>query len=229
MSDMVRNGVLVMVLAGAAGGPWIADQVSSSTASPDATATTDTAIVEQIEQTLQQANEPVVVYGDARIPDRIEGPPVADFSELFRFDVTVGWIHNRWGRVSHAPRKNAWQGYRVAAVSGTALDDIAGSLTYYFDRDHRVAAIEFIGTTGDPLRLISSMSYSYGLRPQMAQSGGVHLYERTDTQLSARLIVRPSAEFSSDYADRRYQIELELIRPDAPIARPLAVPTLRYR
>ncbi|GAG03503.1 unnamed protein product, partial [marine sediment metagenome] len=47
-------------------------------------------------------NAPIVVAGmpPARSPLEVEGPRMADLGEVFRFDVSTGWIMSRWSRVS---------------------------------------------------------------------------------------------------------------------------------
>ena len=46
----------------------------------------------------------------------------------------------RWPRVTTVPQF-ALAGLRVPLVTGTQIDDLAGSLTYYFDRTDQVQRI----------------------------------------------------------------------------------------
>ncbi len=149
------------------------------------------------------------------LPERVSGPPVADFREIFRFDVTVGWIHNRWGRVSHADRRLDQQGYRVVLVTGTRRDDLAGALTYYFDADHQPVEIHFNGSTGDPSRLIATFRQSYGFSRQRSPRPGVHLYaHQRQGQTLGWLEITPAEELTSDQPYQRYSLTLQLRRAE---------------
>ena len=53
---------------------------------------------------------------------------------------------------------------RVALVSGTRPDDVAGSLTYYFDPHHELQRLTFTGQAGDPTRILSAVMPRYGRR-----------------------------------------------------------------
>ena len=53
---------------------------------------------------------------------------------------------------------------RVALVSGTQPDDLAGSLTYYFDEHHLLQRVTFTGRTGDARRLLAAIVPMHGLR-----------------------------------------------------------------
>ena len=66
-----------------------------------------------------------VPVGDGS-PISVEGAPVGDLAEVFRFDVTTDWILRRWPRVSTGLAQLQLQGYRVPLVTGTAQTDLAG-------------------------------------------------------------------------------------------------------
>ena len=90
--------------------------------------------------------------GGAHQPSKvpIEGYGTYDLGEVINFGATPSWIMTRWPRVTVGLAELDMQGYRVPLVTGTKYDDLAGSLTYYFDQDQRVKLIHFRGTTGDP-------------------------------------------------------------------------------
>ena len=73
-------------------------------------------------------------------PAPLEGVTARDLGEVIRFDGSPEWVMARWPRVTAGLANLDLQGYRVPLVSGTAQDDLAGSLTYYFDRNQQVAA-----------------------------------------------------------------------------------------
>jgi hypothetical protein len=93
----------------------------------------------------------------------VSKPPI---EQLFRFDVTPQWVTSRWPQVSTVVGHPQQLGMRVPLVSGTRSDDIAGSLTYYFDQHHRLQRITFTGLTGDPRRLLAAVVLPYGLQSQ---------------------------------------------------------------
>mgnify|MGYP006966871329 CR=1 FL=1 len=95
----------------------------------------------------------------------ITGPASDDLFTLFRFDVSPRWVTERWSRVSTIRAEPGWEGLRVPLVTGTKVDDLAGSLTYYFDSQHQVRRITFHGVTGDERKLVAFVSRVYDMRP----------------------------------------------------------------
>jgi hypothetical protein len=87
--------------------------------------------------------------------------------QVFRFDLTPQWVASRWPRVSTVAGSDPDQlGMRVVLVTGTRPDDIAGSLTYYFDRHHQMQRITFTGLTRDPRRVLAAVVTPYRLKSQ---------------------------------------------------------------
>jgi len=92
------------------------------------------------------------------------GEPVTDLGEIIRFDVTPEWVMGRWGRVSTVFSEPGLEGFRVAVVTGSQVDDLAGSLTYYFDSKRVVQRVTFRGTTGDSRRLVELAQRTYNFK-----------------------------------------------------------------
>jgi hypothetical protein len=86
--------------------------------------------------------------------------------QVFRFDVTPRSVLARWPRASTVAGEPDELGLRMAVVTGTRPDDIAGSLTYYFDPHHRVQRITFTGLTRDPRRMLATVVTPYALKSQ---------------------------------------------------------------
>lgn len=86
------------------------------------------------------------------------GPPVADFLELFNFDVTPDWIEARWTCITVVGPLTT-RGYRVPLSTGPSPSDLVGSLTYYFNRHLELEKITFEGFTGELDRLLISLKY----------------------------------------------------------------------
>src|SRR5262245_22553484 len=92
--------------------------------------------------------------------------PGAGIEEIFRFDIRPQWVTSHWPRVSTVAGNGKQLGMRVAVVTGTQPDDVAGSLTYYFDEHHQLQRITFSGLTGDARRLLAAVVTPNGLKSQ---------------------------------------------------------------
>ena len=145
----------------------------------------------------------------------LEGAAVSSLAEVFRFDVTPGWVVQRWPRVSAGLAELQLQGYRVPLVTGTSEDDLAGALTYYFNHQHRVQRITFQGTTGDFRRLTTLLTTYYGFGQRPTNSPGVFLYEvaRKRNEAGSYLWIEPAAILKADEPRGRFDVTLVLERP----------------
>jgi len=147
---------------------------------------------------------------------RLEGAPVENFLEVFRFDITPAWVHRRWTRKTTSLPELHYHGIRVPLVTGTRPDDLAGSLTYYFGARGGLEMIAFRGHTGDPRRLIAMLTQAYGLRRQPPQELGELRYEVTwNRKPISRLVCRPRSTVKVTQPHTTYRVELTLQRPGA--------------
>lgn len=142
-----------------------------------------------------------------------EPPARIDLADVLRFDVTPDWVMHRWPWISAGLSQLQLQGYRVPLVTGTAADDVAGSLTYYFNPRQRVEQITFEGTTGDPTALLRVLISRYGFGRRLTNDPGLFRYEvplpkgPPKSYLDLRL-VQPNDPY------RRYQVDLVIVRPE---------------
>jgi hypothetical protein len=145
----------------------------------------------------------------------IEGAPVADLAEVFRFDVTPSWVTQRWPRVSTGLANLQLEGYRVALVSGTRPTDLAGALTYYFNSAHQVQQITFRGTTGDTRSLVRMLTSRYRLARRITNDPGTVIYEAVNPvgKTTSMARIHQAAVVKADDPNRRYVVELVLERP----------------
>lgn len=158
---------------------------------------------------------PPPAYGETPAPHYVEGQALADMSEVFRFETTIGWIAQRWPRISTAAGDLDLQGYRVPYTSGHRLDDVAGSLTYFFDQEHQCRRISFRGTAGDVRRFLATLDASLGARPETAEPG-VHRYRPSAPGVEGSIVVVPAEVLSSERPHERFRIQLDLThRPPA--------------
>jgi hypothetical protein len=147
-------------------------------------------------------------------PQSIEGYPATDLKEVLHFDGTPAWVMSRWPRVSAGLATLDLQGYRVPLVTGTAQDDLAGSLTYYFDKDQHVKFISFQGATGDPRKLIALVTAKYGFKPEQTNDPGLTLFMvKWNGKPVSELRIRPARLVRADHPHARYDIYLAMRRP----------------
>ena len=147
-------------------------------------------------------------------PQSIEGFPATDLKEVLHFDGTPAWVMSRWPRVSSGLATLDLQGYRVPLVTGTAQDDLAGSLTYYFNNEQKVQRITFLGTTGDTRPLVNLVTSRYGLVRQQDEGPGVHLYQfRSGKKVASELRIKPARTVSLAEPHSRFEVALVLERP----------------
>ena len=142
------------------------------------------------------------------------GAPTCDIPEAFRFDVSPQWITSRWPRVTTVLAETDLQGLRVPLVTGPKTDDLAGSLTYYFDKKHAVQRIAFQGNTGDERRLVAFLTQYYGLQPVPTLGAGLYMTKVHGKPLSTLHLTWPPV-VAMDKPTDRCEIVLELNRADA--------------
>lgn len=158
------------------------------------------------------AEEPGSVLYRSPIP--LGGLPAIHLEEVFRFDVTKDWVFSRWPRKSTALGDQDLYGVRVPLVSGTAVDDVAGSLTYYFNAAGQAERIAFSGATGDARRLVNLVANRYGLQPVPPTVAGEQLYQRLwNGRPQSELRIRPAAVVWSSSPHSSYDVNLVLQRP----------------
>jgi hypothetical protein len=172
------------------------------------------------------ANTPAVETKPAATPEsnqsarraepELEGPPVRDLAEVIRFDVSTGWVMSRWSRVSTGMAQLQLQGYRVPLVTGTAKDDLAGSLTYYFGPQQTVEKITFNGTTGDATKLIRLLTTRYGFVRRLANDSGLFVYEVAGEKGGVRSVlrIRPTGVVKASEPYQRFHVDLMMERPE---------------
>lgn len=148
--------------------------------------------------------------------DLLPSPTFDDLGQVFRWDMTSAWVLGHWPRVSAGLAEVELQGYRVPLVTGTSPDDLAGSLTYYFNRNQRVQRMTFFGTTGDARRLVALMAKRFGLVRELADDPSLFLYRARDgKKVISELRVEPAHVIRSDTPHRRFDVALWLERPGA--------------
>jgi len=137
-----------------------------------------------------------------------------DLAEVINFDVTPEWVMSRWPRVSAGLSDLHLHGYRVPLVSGTAANDLAGSLTYYFDQQQHVERITFHGSTGDPRKLVTLLTSRYSFLRQATSEPSQVLYQvRWNGKPKSELRLRPARIVRADSVYSRFEVEFTIARP----------------
>jgi len=139
--------------------------------------------------------------------------PIVDISEAFRWDVTPQTVMARWPRVSSGLPGENLHGMRVTLISGLRMDDVAGSLTYYFSPEQKCAKITFAGTTGDPTRLIQLLTSRYEFKQVGAEPGAVRYEIRWNGDAHSWLTVKPAAIVRSSSPYTRYEVQVNISDP----------------
>ena len=119
-------------------------------------------------------------------------PPPHTLAEVLRFDITVPWIIAHWPRVSAGLSQLDLHGYRVPLITGTGESDLAGSLTYYFNKKQQLDRIIFHGTSGDPRASITLVSNQYKLERVIVDDPGLAFYQRHELGQIAQRTVDPA-------------------------------------
>lgn len=138
--------------------------------------------------------------------------PIADFREVFRFDISPAWVPQHFARVTTVVAESKLDGLRVPLVTGTQPTDLAGVLTYYFDGRQVVRRIQFEGTSGDPSLLVALMTQFYHL--QAEPSVGRALYtSRWNNRITSLMQITAANVIVAHDTTSRYRIFLELNQP----------------
>jgi hypothetical protein len=141
------------------------------------------------------------------------GAPTCDIPDAFRFDVSPEWITARWPRVTTVLAETDLQGLRVPLVTGNRPDDLAGSLTYYFDKKHVVQRIAFQGNTGDERRLVAFLTQYYQMKSVPSLGAGLYMTKVHGKPLSTLHLTWPPV-VAKDKPTNRCEIVMELNRAD---------------
>jgi len=144
---------------------------------------------------------------------QVSSGPEEDLAAVLRFDVSPEWVTQRWPRVSTVLAEQELEGLRVPLVTGTQIDDLTGSLTYYFDRQRRVQRIAFQGHTGDERKLMSIVTNQFGMRAEPTLGAGIYVARWNARPMSVVRIAYASV-VRSQSPHNRLQVALEINRPN---------------
>ena len=150
---------------------------------------------------------------DPRATPQVTGVQIQDLRDVLRFDISPDWVISRFSRVSTVLADMKLEGLRVPVVTGTQASDVAGTLTYYFDHQRKLQRLTVHGFTGDPSRLVQSMTSDYGLQAEPALEAGVYTKRWNGNPVHfLRLTYAPVVH--SDAVHQKYTVFLELNQPN---------------
>ncbi|MGQ9576793.1 MAG: DUF6690 family protein [Thermoguttaceae bacterium] len=135
-----------------------------------------------------------------------------ELAEVLRFDVSPGWIMDRWPWVSAGLADLGLQGYRVPLLTGTGQDALAGALTYYFNARQQVQRITLQGTTGEPAGLVALLVRRFRFGRRLTNDPGIIRYEVAEPKGPPKSYLEIRVAKPTDPA-RRYEVNLAIERP----------------
>jgi hypothetical protein len=153
------------------------------------------------------------INADSDSKPHLVGSRVDDLREVMRFDISPDWVLQRFARVSTVLADLQLEGLRVPIVTGTRADDLAGTLTYYFDRTGKLQRVTLHGFTGDPNRLVGTMTQNYDMSREPSLEAGVYT-KRWNGQPVHFLRMTHAPVVYSDAIHQKYTVFLELNQPN---------------
>ena len=141
------------------------------------------------------------------------GTQISDLRDVLRFDITPDDVPKKFSRVSTVLSDLSLRALRVPLVTGTKAEDIAGTLTYYFDTSGKLQRLTIHGFTGEPGNLLNLMTGQYGLRSEPTLEAGVYT-RRWNGQPVHFLRLTHAPVVFSDAIHQKYTVFLELNQPD---------------
>ena len=100
-------------------------------------------------------------------------------------------------------------GLRTPLITGTTPSDLAGTITYYFDRYKRLQRLTVHASLGDPNRYVMELQQAYQMSQEPSLGGNLYVVKWNGRPASL-LHVAPAAVVYSDSPYGRYNLFLEL-------------------
>jgi len=134
-----------------------------------------------------------------------EGGQISSFNRIFQCGAPRSWVQRTYDDASRTMDQQR-EGLRVTLVTGDKLEDLAGSLTYWFDRQGRVERITFQGVTGNPAKLVSFAHRSQKMVARGCERDAIFVRDGKNGPLHLLHI------------SRRYEVTLELNQPGSSLS-----------
>ncbi len=137
---------------------------------------------------------------------------INSLAEVLRFDIPPAWVMQNFPTVNTGVGDMQLDGLRVPLITGTRPDDLVGTLTYYFDRFQRVQRISLHALTGDPTRMGTEIQRNYRLQQQPALGGGLYTTTWNGSPTSI-LHITPATVITAAEQNARFTVFLEINQP----------------
>ena len=210
-----------LLLAGAAGGPYVLYETDAGQAARN-TATQAIGVAPTTSSPVASTNANNSWWGsnssDGGSQAASSGAPVLSvtqinsLAEVLRFDIPPAWVMQNFPTVNTGVGDLTLDGLRVPLITGTRPDDLVGTLTYYFDRFQRVQRISLHAVTGDPTRIGNELQRNYRLQQQPALGGGLYTTTWNGTPTSI-LNITPATVITAEQQNARFTVFLEINQP----------------
>lgn len=141
--------------------------------------------------------------------DNSQLPAIHALRDVLRFDISPTWVTQRFPRVTTVLSELQLDGLRVPLITGTAPTDLAGTLTYYFDRYQRLQRLNVHAVTGDPSRFVAELQHGYQFQQQPALGGGLYLV-KWNGRPTCVVFTTPAPIIEADSPYARYNVFIEL-------------------
>lgn len=141
------------------------------------------------------------------------GTRIDDLREVLRFDISPDWVTAKFSRVTTVLAELELEGLRVPIVTGIGVDDLAGSITYYFDRAGKLQRVMLHAFTGDASSVVATMTQHYGLQPEPSLDAGVYTRRWNGVPVHFLRLTRAPVVYS-DALHSKLIVYLELNQPD---------------
>ena len=195
------------------GGSTVASTSTAAAASNAAAPHNATAAGHSILTVGSQSATKAAATAAGQKPTKVDGSQAIRFEEVFRLDVNSAWLMARWPRVTTGLAELDLHGYRVSLLTGTKEDDLAGALTYYYDKEQVIQKMTFRGVTGDPRRLVHFCTGQYEMVRETVNDPALQVYRNTSTgRKPSELAVRPANVIRADAPRERFEVDFVLHR-----------------
>lgn len=194
-------GVTVPIATSKDGAPALKEKIQSVFQSSEETART---IWDNADQSSAQLAHP-----HALAPPSLAGPKRGELHTYFDFRITPAWVTAHWTRVSTELAELELEGMRVPVVTGTSVDDLHGSLTYYFNDEQVLERISFYGYTGDPGKLIALVTKHHQFQPVRSLPGNAYAKHWNNRPVGA-LWIDQAPIVRNDSTRTRFRVLLEI-------------------